>query len=134
LADGGAAGEPGGEVGEHSAVAVDDLTGGDGLDSSLVAVGSVEPSGEELLELEEGLFTGGDVAFGGVVVEPFEQVVAEGLGDVGVEAAGQSLAAGVQLRLGDLGPGRRSGAFLGVSTETMRTGWKIVGVSPSLMS
>ncbi len=65
-----------------------------------------------------------------VLGEPLDQVGAQRLGEVLVGAVLEALAAAVQLGLG--GGGRPAySAFSGVSTETMRTGWSMTGVSPS---
>ena len=72
-----------------------------------------------------------NVPLGRVLGEPLDQVGAQGLGEVLVGAVLEASAAAVQLGLG--GGGGQTGVlgFLGVSTETMRTGWSMTRVSPS---
>jgi hypothetical protein len=82
------------------------------------------------LELLGGTDASIDVPLGRVLGEPLNQVGAQGLGKVLIGAVLEALAAAVQLGLGGGGSPAYS-AFSGVSTETMRTGWSMTGVSPS---
>jgi hypothetical protein len=113
-------------------VAVDKLAGGDGGDLAADPVGAGEAAVQQRLELLGGADAGVDVALGRVLGEPLDQVGSQVVGERLVGAVLEALAAAVQLGLGGWGRPAYS-TFSGVSTETMRRGWSITGVSPSEM-
>jgi hypothetical protein len=93
-------------------------------------VGAGEAAVQQRLELLGGVDAGVDVALGRVLGGPLEQMGSKILGGAWWVSSWRRWR-----QRSSLGWGGRArpaySAFLGVSTETMRTGWSMTGAAPS---